>query len=77
MAARLAAAAVCAALAAALGTVAALDGGLSLRVALPALLLVLAGFWFAGACLAGIVTFGELLAHSLRRELAAVRDPAP
>jgi hypothetical protein len=77
MAFRLTQAGAFAALAVALGTVGVIDARLLPGAALPALLLVLAGFWTAGACLAGIVTFGELLARSLRREPAAARDAAP
>jgi tRNA A-37 threonylcarbamoyl transferase component Bud32 len=73
---RLAKAGAFAALAVALGAVAIIDAGTLPGAALPALLLVLAGFWAAGACLAGVVTFGELLANSLRREPAA-RGTAP
>jgi hypothetical protein len=65
-----------AALAVALGTVALIDAGTPLAAGLPALLLVLTGYWAAGACLAGIVTFGELLARSLRREPVAARGAA-
>jgi tRNA A-37 threonylcarbamoyl transferase component Bud32 len=65
---RLVAAAVFAALAVALGAVAAYESELPPRIALPALLLVLGGFWVAGACLAGVITFGELLGRTLRRE---------
>ena len=63
-------------LAVALGGVGIIDAKMLPGAALPALLLVLAGFWAAGACLAGVVTFGELLVRSLRREPAA-RGAAP
>ncbi len=74
---RLTLAGVFVALAVALGTVGLLDGGTLPGAALPALLLVLTGFWVAGACFAGIVTFGELLARSLRRESCPPRGAAP
>jgi hypothetical protein len=61
-------------LALALGIVGIIDGGGSLRASVPALLVVLVGFWVAGACVAGVVTFGELLAGSLRREPPHTRD---
>ncbi len=66
-----------AALAVALGSVALRDGGALPSAALPALLLVLTGFWVAGTCLAGIITFGELLARSLRRESDSARGATP
>jgi hypothetical protein len=65
-----------AALALALGAAGMIDARVLSGAALPALLLVLGGFWAVGACLAGIVTFGELLARSLRRQ-AAERGAAP
>jgi len=74
---RLLQAAAFAALAASLLTFGLLDDGGSLLHALPALLLVLTGFWATGACLAGVITFGELLAHSLRRPTAPARGSAP
>jgi serine/threonine protein kinase len=75
LAGRFIAAGTFAALAAALGAVAVLDAGGSLSGGLAALLVVLAGFWGMGVGVAGVVTFGELLAHSLRREPA--RSPSP
>ncbi|HEX5273235.1 MAG TPA: protein kinase, partial [Gemmataceae bacterium] len=66
-----------AALALALGVVAIIDAGTLSGAALPALLLVLGGYWAVGGGLAGIVTFGELLARSLRRAPAAARGAAP
>jgi hypothetical protein len=71
---RLTQAAAFAALALALGSAAVLDYGASYRAALPGLVVVLTGFWVAGACVAGIVTFGELLADSLRRGPASAQD---
>jgi serine/threonine protein kinase len=66
-----------AALAAVPGIVAVFDAGAPLAGALAALLVVLTGFWTAGVCGAGIVTFGELLARSLRREPVCAPDAAP
>ncbi len=54
--------------AALLGGVALLDAGQRLLHGLPTLLGIVLGFWCLGACVAGIVTFGEFLAASLRRE---------
>ncbi len=54
-----------------------LDDGGSLLGSLPVLLLVLTGFWATGGGLAGIITFGELLARSLRRLTTPVPGPAP
>jgi tRNA A-37 threonylcarbamoyl transferase component Bud32 len=56
--------------AAALGWVALAPNGAGAPVpaALPALLGILFGFWLSGAGLAGVVTFGELLAGSLRHD---------
>jgi len=72
--ARLLQAGVFAALATALGLAALLAERTALAAAVPALLLVLAGFWATGGGVAGIVTFGELLADSLRREPSPLRD---
>jgi serine/threonine protein kinase len=56
---------------------AALDAGGPLLGGMAALLIVLTGFWVTGACGAGIVTFGELLARSLRHEPLPARDGPP
>jgi hypothetical protein len=70
-----------AAMALALGALGLFDETHGLR-ALPALALVLLGFWGAGASAAGMVTFTEFLVRSLRREqpaapVSAAQDPAP
>jgi serine/threonine protein kinase len=57
--------------AALLGGVGLLDAGQGLLLGLPALLGIVLGFWWIGASVAGIVTFGEFLAASLRREHSA------
>jgi serine/threonine protein kinase len=57
----------------ALGVGGALDAGVPLGAGLPALFVILIGFWVAGAGVAAFVTFGELLASSLQRK----RDAAP
>jgi hypothetical protein len=77
LAGRIAAAGAFAALAVAPGLVAVLDAGGSLPGGLAALLVVLTGFWATGVGVAGVVTFGELLARSLRREPSPARDAAP
>ncbi len=74
--ARLAQALTLAALGLALGVAAALDTGVPLRTGLPALLVILIGFWAVGGGIAAFVTFGELLASSLQRKPAAARDAA-
>ncbi len=66
-----------AALAVALGLAGIVEDGLSPRDAVPALLVVLGGFWAVGVGVAVIITFGEKLANSLRREPSAGRDAAP
>jgi hypothetical protein len=57
--------------AALLGGVGLLDAGQGLLLGLPVLLGIILGFWSIGACVAGIVTFGEFLGASLRREQTA------
>jgi serine/threonine protein kinase len=57
-----------------LGTAGVLTSPTASLAALPALLLVQIGFWATGAGVAAIVTFGELLADSLRREPSPARD---
>jgi serine/threonine protein kinase len=66
-----------AALALGLGVAGVLDDGGAFWTALPALLLVLAGFWATGAGVAGLVTFGELMARSLRPQPPPAPDAAP
>ncbi len=57
--------------AALLGGFGLLDAGQGLLLGLPVLLGNVLGFWCLGVCVAGIVTFGEFLAASLRREQSA------
>jgi hypothetical protein len=71
---RLAQALILGGLALGLGVVALIDGSVPLRTGLPALVLILTGFWLAGAGAAGFVTFGELLAESLQRKPSAGRE---
>jgi serine/threonine protein kinase len=59
------------------GMAAVADAGAPLLGGLAALGAVLAGFWVTGLGVAGVVTFGELLANSLRREPALAPDDAP